>query len=558
MGLKAGLQIIQQAGKVATGYVDVAVGIFCRKPITVNPAELKGLRFAPKAIGDTVKFSSSDELVEVLRKRIRKLLPKGKYSTARWEASELKALEERYLLEPENRKHIEAMLSNDYVYSEYSNIEELLACYKQFNAGQKKILDKFIKDTVDMDFPCMLQVREFMEIEGFKVLTDDMYNIIKKYKYPRSTIQYGLSQNNMHLVSDYYRRFGALEDEIIPLEALLVGTKGVKNISLEQAMLDIRELADIKKIDGNRLYNFEYLTHQLSMGEILRCKYNDPERYKNMMQLIKLSSEEMVSYQPTFFMPHGNLYQGVVDDMLALSQGKGYYPKFASSVVIDDVLKSTKLGEAISIGDKMYVRDTEKLIELKMSSKCYETLFPAVDRYIISQGELPTCSGLSFLNNLLQEPKSRAYFYQLFEQNGDNILIKKNLHSSDILTEFNWKEIGTISEKASKGNPMIQILEQLYNTGGYSLDKLGLNSEVLSTVEIPSMKTLVANDKICSMRSCIRSLEDGIGADHVHSWTDLTEKSVRLVNPWGSADGRKFSLDYLKEKMNGLIFVELS
>ena len=127
MGLKAGLQIIQQAGKVATGYVDVAVGIFCRKPITVNPAELKGQRFAPKAIGDTVKFSSSDELVEVLRKRIRKLLPKGKYSTARWEASELKALEERYLLEPENRKHIEAMLSNDYVYSEYSNIEELLA-----------------------------------------------------------------------------------------------------------------------------------------------------------------------------------------------------------------------------------------------------------------------------------------------------------------------------------------------------------------------------------------------------------------------------------------------
>ena len=65
MGLKAGLQIIQQAGKVATGYVDDAVGMFCRKPITVNPAELKGLRFAPKAIGDTVKFSSSDELVEV-------------------------------------------------------------------------------------------------------------------------------------------------------------------------------------------------------------------------------------------------------------------------------------------------------------------------------------------------------------------------------------------------------------------------------------------------------------------------------------------------------------
>lgn len=57
MGLKAGLQIIQQAEKVATGYADYAVGIFCRKPVTVNPAELKGLRFAPEAIGDTVVFS---------------------------------------------------------------------------------------------------------------------------------------------------------------------------------------------------------------------------------------------------------------------------------------------------------------------------------------------------------------------------------------------------------------------------------------------------------------------------------------------------------------------
>ena len=69
MGLKARLQMLQQTGKAVANYADDvarlmaqsgddvaravatkaddAVGIFCRKPVVVNPAELKGLRFAP-------------------------------------------------------------------------------------------------------------------------------------------------------------------------------------------------------------------------------------------------------------------------------------------------------------------------------------------------------------------------------------------------------------------------------------------------------------------------------------------------------------------------------
>ena len=63
MGL-AGLYVLQKAGEIATSYADDtarlvaksaddAVGFFCRKAKPINPTELKSLRFAPEAIGDT-------------------------------------------------------------------------------------------------------------------------------------------------------------------------------------------------------------------------------------------------------------------------------------------------------------------------------------------------------------------------------------------------------------------------------------------------------------------------------------------------------------------------
>lgn len=57
MGLKVGLQLLQQAGKVATNYADDAVGIFCRKAKPIKSAKLEGLRFTPDAVGDTMQVA---------------------------------------------------------------------------------------------------------------------------------------------------------------------------------------------------------------------------------------------------------------------------------------------------------------------------------------------------------------------------------------------------------------------------------------------------------------------------------------------------------------------
>ena len=57
MGLKAGLQILQQAGKAVLKHTDDVVGLGVRK--WTKPTNLEGLRFAPDAIGDTINISKT-------------------------------------------------------------------------------------------------------------------------------------------------------------------------------------------------------------------------------------------------------------------------------------------------------------------------------------------------------------------------------------------------------------------------------------------------------------------------------------------------------------------
>ena len=63
MGLKAGLQILQQTGKAVSKYTDDVVGLGVRK--WTKPTSLEGLRFAPEVIGDTTKLSKVAQKIKL-------------------------------------------------------------------------------------------------------------------------------------------------------------------------------------------------------------------------------------------------------------------------------------------------------------------------------------------------------------------------------------------------------------------------------------------------------------------------------------------------------------
>ena len=70
MGLKAGLNLLQQTGKVATGYVDDAARVFCRIAKPITPTELKSLRFASDAVGDCLTRSLQAKVFTNFSKKI--------------------------------------------------------------------------------------------------------------------------------------------------------------------------------------------------------------------------------------------------------------------------------------------------------------------------------------------------------------------------------------------------------------------------------------------------------------------------------------------------------
>ena len=90
MGLKAGLHLLQQTGKAVVNYADDAarlvakngddsVGIFCRKAKPINPTELKDLRFAQEAIGDTFATTRPKIYTELTKSDFVELVSKQPY-----------------------------------------------------------------------------------------------------------------------------------------------------------------------------------------------------------------------------------------------------------------------------------------------------------------------------------------------------------------------------------------------------------------------------------------------------------------------------------------------
>ena len=154
MGLHAGLQII---GKAVANYAgdaarlvvkngDDAVGIFCRKAKPINPTELKDLRFAQEAIGDTVKITKTVFKIPSAEKLKLLLKEQGMVDD---------------FITDNNSIFLEELLKRfPLKQGEKTNkvVQDLMTCLEDINhsgiADKAKFLDDFLADAskVDKDF----------------------------------------------------------------------------------------------------------------------------------------------------------------------------------------------------------------------------------------------------------------------------------------------------------------------------------------------------------------------------------------------------------------------
>ena len=244
--------------------------------------------------------------------------------------------------------------------------------------------------------------------------------------------------------------------------------------------------------------------------------------------------------------------------MRKLLNGESYYPQFTR--ISEPEIAKLKSGEAFSVGEKMFIK-TEKGYELlKIDRNVYEKLFPAVERYAISQGYAGNCGKISSWNAMIKNPKSRIELYKMFEQTTEGVRVK--FPRTGYVSEFQWKDLSMLStENNLQGCIGHKMLEYTYdiNKRGY-IDTTGnpRAEMILNILGLPDMRPRsfmfvgkpAELERFCKTHSSgifIKNgsefnLNKGSTDSHYYSSTDLS--SGIWQNPWTGIEELNLGFDY--------------
>lgn len=102
--------------------------------------------------------------------------------------------------------------------------------------------------------------------------------------------------------------------------------------------------------------------------------------------------------------------------------------KDLDQIPLSQIAQHSKEGQVCSIGNKLYVNDNGKAVELKMSKEKFNELFPPEGFARIEQMGLNNCWLVSRLNSMTESSYGRSQLYQMIEElpNGDIIVHLKN------------------------------------------------------------------------------------------------------------------------------------
>ena len=176
----------------------------------------------------------------------------------------------------------------------------------------------------------------------------------------------------------------------------------------------------------------------------------------------KVSFETMTAFNDALKKKHTVLNPEVLSDIELLKQDKSVVPEFKKGTPKEEAFRQTKVGDAVQIGEKMYINDGEKLYPWKMTRQKYNNLFPPIERYMIGQGNLPNCFFISALKKCMSNPYSRAEIYKSFEVDGENIYCTIRAYKDFFGTKKYRDGLYLYEEKHLNGCKGLQILEQTY------------------------------------------------------------------------------------------------
>ena len=279
--------------------------------------------------------------------------------------------------------------------------------------------------------------------------------------------------------------------------------------------------------------------------------------YQDLQNLLTLYNKGLIPrHNVLTFFPEGQVNKLVKGDMLKLLAGESYYPQLTK--LTDDAVAKLEIGEAFSVGKEMFVKTTNGFEKLKIDAQTYERLFPALERYAISQSCVGNCGKISSWNAMIKNPNSRIELYKMFEQAENGV--KVTIPRKGYVSEFNWNDLSKLNTNSNlQGGLGHKMLEYTYdiNKMGY-IDTVGnprgeMIEDILGWPNLPPPKgweyTEVTIKDFCMKHKngiFVKNegdfnLNKGQTSGHYYSSTDLS--SGIWQNPWTGIEDLKLGFD---------------
>lgn len=351
-----------------------------------------------------------------------------------------------------------------------------------------------------------------------------------------------------------------LEDILVCLEDINHSNFSNKKDFLTNFIKELEKVNEMTTASGKKLFNDNSWSVLYSKKAILQAKYNDPERYKELMDLYELvQNGKAPDYILQNLIPEAHFHSLAKSDISKMLKGKTYFEQFAKNVNPDEILSKIALGDVFSIGEKMFVRSKEGYTELKITKSVYERLFPAVERYALAQTE-DSCHFVAVLDGMIKNPETRIDLYKMFEQ-VDNNKVKITLPNNRKPMVYDLSDIAKFSitegEKGYlKGALGYKILEDAraegvhggmltINTGGDPINSMRALYPIEKVIELPhgdkinsapeifksSGNTTMVRSGVYEPGEDVVNFNRGIIGGHCYS----TQRG-NIFNPWNSIE----------------------
>ena len=318
---------------------------------------------------------------------------------------------------------------------------------------------------------------------------------------------------------------------------------------LDQFLKDVEEVENILSNDGKNLYS-DWTVDLYTKKAIIQAKYNNPERYRELTDLIALHQKGLVPrHNVAIFFPEAHFHPLVKSDMQKLLNGENYFPQFTK--LADSEVAKIEFGEVFSVGENMFVKTKNGYEALKIDKQTYTKLFPPVERYAASQNVVGNCGKIASWNAMIKNPNSRIEIYKLFEQTPDGV--KVTVPRLNYSKDFKWNDLSELNTdkniRGCLGHRMAEMTRDLGYCG--QIDVFGNPRPILITniigkdeikfyadtffswrrnKELKEKFINMEKDGIYVRNEGTENMNKGLTDAHYYSTTDLT--TGMWQNPW--------------------------